>query len=526
MRRWLPLLALGLARCAVVDRPARFLDAPTVEDVGDEGPTPIPRPLDPVKEMVLSEAYVERPMVEALDPKRIPEPGDVNALDEVPRSSWLSPDEVESDADAAETPAPPFRLLAAPAVTREDALAVMDARGRRFELWRDPADRPEMSTGAAVAASQLLRDLGYFTPGVWAVDVVRDDFVLHDAADEAAVLALFRKGPPAARGAFRIAATRWPIGVDLGPTPAEGKRDDDPNDRVPHQNRRTLRALQLVFGWLGMTEADASVLRDAYVGAPGRGHAVHYIAGMGGALGADAVVRPHGRRDRDEDADLSSRNVWITLGTLGLYQPKPHLTPQRWPSIGEYRETWSPGAFQTSPPLAAIDRAVPADTYWAAKRIARVSTTAVVRALDAGHYHDDSARALLGERVRERQALAVQWGFAQVTPCEVDRLDPATKTSRALLVLRDEAVALGVVAASTTTVYRINLVDETGNLIAEPLRMRMTGGALFPVLLPADLPPYVVLRVTVTRGGKRSPRPMEVHLVHQGEALRVVGVVH
>ena len=417
-----------LAACAV-SRPARFLDAPAVEDVRDQGPIPIPKRRDPIKETVLSEAYVERPIVQALDPKRAPEAGDVNALDQVPRSSWLSADategagELEADPDVTEPPAPPFRLLDGPAVTREDALAVMDARGRRFELWRDPPDRPEMATGGAAAASHLLRALGYATPGVWAADVARADFVLHDAGDNVALLGLFHHGPPAVTGRFRVAATRWPIGVDLGPTPATGTRSDDPNDRVPHEDRRTLRALRLVFGWLGMTDAGSQVLRDVYLGAPGSGHVVHYLAGLGGALGADAVVRA--LTPRDDDSDLADRNVWITLATLGLYHPKPRLTPERWPSVGEYRETWAPDQFQTSPPLVPIDRASPADLYWAAKRISSVPTTAIVRALDAGHYHDDSARALLGELVRERQRLAVRWGFAQVTPCEVERLEPA-----------------------------------------------------------------------------------------------------
>lgn len=93
------LLALGVAACAH-SHPARFIDAPPVEDVGDQGPIPVPKHREPLKETMLSEAYVERPMVQALDPKRAPEAGDVNALDEVPRSSWLSVDDVAAEADA------------------------------------------------------------------------------------------------------------------------------------------------------------------------------------------------------------------------------------------------------------------------------------------------------------------------------------------------------------------------------------------------------------------------------------------
>ena len=514
------VIALLLAGCPVA-RPARFFDAPPVQDVHDDGPIPIPQRLDPIKETLLSEAYVERPMVMALDPKRAPEAGDVNALDEVPRSTWLSVDDAKGAADD-EPPAPPFRLLEVEGVTREEALAVMDARGRRFEVWRDPPDRPEMATSAAVVASRLLRVLGYFTPGVWATDVERGDFVVRDKADNDALLGLFHAGPRAFAGRFRVAITRWPIGADLGPMPVNGTRSDDPNDRVSHEDRRSLRALKLIFGWLGMTDAGREVLRDAYVGAPGRGHVVHYVAGLGGALGADAVVRALPLRD--DDTDLSSRNVWITLATLGLYQQKPELTSDRWPAIGEYRSAWPVADFHTSPPSVAMDRAGPPDLYWAAKHIAGVDRDTITRALDAANYHDATAKKLLGELIAERQRLAVRWGFSLVTPCEVDRIEQPRSGARAVLVLRDEAIALGINQAATT-VYRVEALDDAGKPVAEPFKLGISGGSLIAVRLPERLPPYLVMRVTTVRKGDKSPRAMEVH-VRSGGTVRVVGVVH
>lgn len=272
-----------------------------------------------------------------------------------------------------------------------------------------------------------------------------------------------------------------------------------------------------------MTEASASVLRDAYVGAPGRGHVLHYVAGLGGALGADATVRP--RPPRDDDADLAGRNVWITLAMLGLYQPAPHLTTRRWPSVGEYPASWSIADFQTGPPIEPLDRALPADAYWAAKRIAALPETLLAAALDAGAYHDDAARSHLAERLHNRQLLAVRWGFAQVTPCEVEGVALASPRSPAAVVLRDEAIRQGAAEAPSTG-YRVEIVDETGRPVAEPQWLGVSGGALFAVWLPEGAPAYVVMRVRASRSGRAAPRAMEVHVVHAGAVWRVVGVVH
>jgi hypothetical protein len=413
-------------------------------------------------------------------------------------------------------------LLDTPAVTREHALAIMDSRGRRFEIWRDPPDRAEMATGAAAVASRVLRAIGYFTPGVWTADLTTSDFLPRDAKDRAALHTLVTSGPASGKGPFRVALTRWPIGTDLGPTPPSGRRADDSNDRVSHEDRRTLRAFKLIFGWLGMTETDASVLRDAYVGAAGHGHVVHYIAGLGGALGADAVVRP--LAPKDDDSDLASWNVWITLGTLGLYQQKQHITPRRWPALGEYRERWWPPAFHTSPPIEPLDKLLPADAFWAAKRIAGVQTPVLVSALDAAKYHDPSARAALLELLRVRQAIAIRWGVNQVTPCDVERLEVLGSPHGAVLVMRDDAPSLGILGGTTT--YRTELDDDTGHPIAPVADLQMSGGTLFPIRLPPTAPEYVVVRVWAFRPGVTNPRPMEAHVVHKGAEWRLVGIVH
>ena len=118
------------------------------------------------------------------------------------------------------------RVAATPATSHPDAIRMKDARGLDYELLTDLPKRPGMRTAAAAIASRLFHVLGYRAAEVWLITTAQHK---------------------------RVAATRWPVGTDLGPTPIRSTRDDDPNDVLPHVERRSLRALKLFTAWLGMT---------------------------------------------------------------------------------------------------------------------------------------------------------------------------------------------------------------------------------------------------------------------------------
>ncbi|MCE7894052.1 MAG: hypothetical protein DYH12_30865, partial [Sorangiineae bacterium PRO1] len=85
--RWL-LFCFALGGCSY--QPARFRDRPPVTDARDDRPIAIPRSNAFIEAFYLSDVFLRRPVVDALDAERFPYARDVNALDEVPRSSWFS----------------------------------------------------------------------------------------------------------------------------------------------------------------------------------------------------------------------------------------------------------------------------------------------------------------------------------------------------------------------------------------------------------------------------------------------------
>jgi hypothetical protein len=507
------LLALAASPFACSYRPARFAADPPVTSVADVAPIPLPRKLDPLKEVYYTDAYVRRPIVLAMDPEVPVESGDVNSLDEVPRSSWFDPPDARPDGP----PVLPLTPVGA-AESGQPGLAVTDARGLRYELRRDAKERPELVSASAAVASRLLGALGYRTAEVHVVTVAPSDIKEgNDKPAQEAVADLLREGSPPTGDRYRVRATRWPVGIDVGPTPVAGVRPEDPNDHVPHAERRTLRALALGLYWMGLRRLPPHALRDVYVGEPGKGHLLHYIVAMDDAFGADAVGREAEARLGGEGKYLNE-NALTALITLGLRRRTAPPVQTRWLALGEFQDVDAPELFTTSPPYEPADRLRPADTYWMGKRLAAVPAEAINAALVAGRFSDVTARARAAEVMESRRNRAIAWAFAQVTPAEVERVEPAR------LVLRDQASARKIRGLLAER-YAVRFLDDYGATVAPPIVVAVPDSSVV-IPIPPGVPDYLVVRATAEREGGKAPRAVEVHVFKDPSGIRVLGVVH
>jgi hypothetical protein len=482
-------------------RPPRFADRPPVWTVADDQPIPLPRRTGVTEQLYYSDAYVRRVLVQALDPTRPPEASDVNSLDEVPSSSWTRSLRGSRDPLAGYRrdgpPELPLQLQPAEKATITGARVAVDARGLRYELETDLSGRPEMLTAAAAITSRLLWALGYFTPEVWVVQ----------QAD-----------------GTRVAATRWPVGVDLGPTPLLRTRSDDANDVVPHLDRRSLRALGMVAAWLGLGRLEPVMLRDQYLGATGQGHVRHELVGWSGALGVAALRSVVAEAN---DPDRESHNFFFRLGTFGLSPKPPAPEAQiRWPSLGQLGPWVVPDDYTPSPPFEPIDRLTPADAFWLAKRLASLPDATLEAALDSGRLASPRARAALDGWLRARRWQVVHGGFEVATPLDVVGVG-AARGGRPTIVLRDEAIAQQLELAAQTT-YEVAFVDLEGAEWSPPIVVRPNAAT---VVVPLPPVPWgeagaLVVRVASRRDGADEPRPVELHLRQTSDLVRLVGVRH
>ena len=198
---------------------------------------------------------------------------DVNALDEVIASSWftnriglfpMTPAEVARGAAAGEGPdrSAPWRITRAKSEGVTPGFNIEDAQGHTYVLKFDPACCPGGASAAGAISGRLLHAAGYNVPADFAVTFRRGDVVLGPGVmltdaegrrrpmTEADVDTLLSRVMPLPDGSYPAAASRFLPGRPLGPFDWKGRRDDDPTDRVNHENRRELRGLRMICAWI------------------------------------------------------------------------------------------------------------------------------------------------------------------------------------------------------------------------------------------------------------------------------------
>ncbi|MBM4375520.1 MAG: hypothetical protein FJ095_10575 [Deltaproteobacteria bacterium] len=491
---------LALAACAY--RPPRFVDAPAVERVADREPIPMPTPRRLMRALHDANVYVRRELVRALDPRGASDAGDVNALDEVPESAFFRRLEdlgrplVGFRRDGA--PVSPLRDRGVPPASEAPgARTIVDARGLGYELVPDEPNHRGRMSGAAATSSRLLHAIGYRVAEVHVVDLEGE----------------------------RFAATRWPVGVDLGPTAAEGTRDDDPNDRLDHRDRRTLRSLRLAAAWLDIVDLEPRMLRDHYLGEPGEGHVEHTLIGIDGALGVGTLRAAEAWA---RDPDRADENFFFRMFTLGL-SPIPRAKPPvaAFTSVGLLEPFVLPGSFSPSPPFSPSDRMTPADGYWLAKRVATIPSRVLRRAVLASKLPPLEQNWLL-QMLELRRAQIVAWAYDRVTPLDPGLLSPANPSRglEARLLLADRAVLSRMTPAESSS-YDVEFLDDEGAPLARKRGLACDRGIVtLPLGAELQAREYVVAEVTARRAGKALPRPVELHFRRRGEALALVGVRH
>lgn len=364
---------------------------------------------------------------------------DVNALDEVPSSSWftnriVSPSEVELGPCPVEEPAPPFTIRGSKPDGASVGFVVEDAAGTRylFKLEQLPLQQPEIGTAADAIVSRLYWAAGFNAPCNRVLDVDRSELIV--GAESTERLSRGRRRPLTERrlaqilaqathrdeGPIRVGASRFIEGEPIGTWRTEGVRADDPNDVIPHEDRRELRGERLLAAWVEHWDSRGPQSFDAFVRGPdGSGLVVHYFLDFSDSLGALGARTewPEPRLGHTTVSNVPAIAVDIVgLGFVRRPWDEVWLDP-RYPNLGFFDvEHFDPMGFAPQTPQVRWARAQQADLAWMARRLARLGRAHVRAAVRAGRLTSPEEEARLVDVLMGRRRRILSESFRAVSP--------------------------------------------------------------------------------------------------------------
>ncbi len=425
----------------------------------------------------------------------------VNALDEVPNSSWytnrhfLHPMTIEELMRGPGVSQPdtsgPWEIVKGKFEGKAVGFTVRDAAGTTFFLKFDPKGNEEMASSAEAIATKVLYAAGYNVPRYSVV-------TFHPS--------ILRIGPkamvPAPRGArrpmtgadlrdllshipvqpdgrIRCSASEGLEGVDVGIFDYHGRRRDDPNDRVDHEHRRELRGLRVIGSWINDVDRRAANTLNYYVtDERGRRYIKHYLIDMGSTLGS-GTVEPHPPKSGYEYL-WDPRTVGLSLFALGLYKKAwEDPLPMKYLSLGYFEnKTFHPGRWAPDYPNPAFERCTNRDGYWGAKIVMSFSDEDVAAMVRTGRLSDPGAEAELTRLLIERRDMIGRHWFGRINPLDRFAVDQNG--------IRFEDLAVrGRLASASETTYRYCLLNAQGKAAGPERDLR--GETFIPI--ETGLPP-------------------------------------
>jgi hypothetical protein len=349
----------------------------------------------------------------------------INTVDEVPDSSWftnrigsraVTVDDIVRGPNVGPAPAPEkWVIIREKSAGFAPGFTALDASGETWFISFDPPPNPKGATGAMVIANKLFWTLGYnqvetfltkIDPRRVQIDPTatvrrpngeRTPFTHSDLA------AVLERAARNADGTYEAAAARQLRGKILGPFRYEGTRPDDPNDIVPHEERRELRALRVFGAWTNLTDLKAGNTLDTLVIENGRSVVKHYLQDVGSTFGMGA----NGPHDWDEGWEYfyqagTTRKRLLTFGFgLSPWQTVPYMDYE---SVGRFEgDRFDPTTWKPHIPTTGYIDMRPDDAFWAARRVMAFSDELIRAVVKTGEFTETGAEEYLADVLIKRR---------------------------------------------------------------------------------------------------------------------------
>lgn len=563
-------LALGVVGCASVPRfPPREamwhdldlndVSVPCRAKPSEKDPNHVTCAPDPYQSPIIwdgADNMVFRPLAESFAFAAWGEAINVNSLDEVPDSSWFTNRESDADPDADElslSACEKAQLLDPD--TAADATWIIDkgkpngsspgfrvniAGKGKYLFKAEPKDQPEHPSAASVVGAAVYHVAGYntsceqiiyfkrsllkLTPGLKTIPNFGDAKVFDQKALDKVL-----DDCPKRDGLIRIQASAWLPGYLLGPFRYKGTRADDPNDVVPHENRRELRGGRMLAAWIDHFDAREQNSMDSWIVPKGeknaeasRGHVVHYYLDTSDALGSEWDWNEISRRlGYSYIADWGQIVTdFVTLGIPTRPWDRVHLVRGR--EIFAYFDVdnFVPEEWKNEYPNPAFSRMTERDAAWMARILAHLTPGRVWQLAKMSDFTDPGAVVYLGNLLEGRLEKILARYLTRLSPIgdvHVEGGDRLCGVDWAQRRSVREAAAFRYAAQLSTGPDVPVTPRERGAICATLPHVAQDGG------VPDDAPERYV-GVTLSDGVARGPLVAHLYDLGPARGYRLAGV--
>jgi hypothetical protein len=460
----------------------------------------------------------------------------------VPDSSWFTnrilaravpPDEAARGSLVGSGPAPgPWTIVQPKRAGDAPGFTMRDSKGDIWFVSFDARGYPEAASGALLVANKIFWTLGYWQVENYLATIRPENIVIAESAQMRTQSGGRRRMKPgdlddvlkrahrSADGSYRAIAARGLPGRPVGRFFYFGTRSDDPNDLVPHEHRRELRALKVFGAWTNLVDMKSGNTFDTVVTENGRSVVRHYLQDVGSTFGTGA----NGYREDFEGWEylFEGGPAMKRLVSFGFAVPRWQTVDyDKYESIGLFEgDAFDPTRWKPRVATAAFLHARADDTFWAARRVMAFSDDMIRAIVATGQYSDPAAAKHLADvLIKRRDAIGREY-LRAINPVTDPALDNA-----GVLTFRNAAVDAGVAAAPAS--YRAdwfafdNATGESrpiGNTTAAAARMQAPAG-----FAGAS---SNFIRVSLGAVGGPNPsweRPVQAYFRRQAGGWRLVG---
>ena len=470
--------------------------------------------------------------------------GNVNTIDEVPDSSWFTnrigrgglstADIVRGPDRVARLSLEGWKVSQGKSTGVQPGFRMTDPDGQVYQIEFDPISNPDMATGAEIIGTAFYHALGYHTVDVYLteLDPARIEFeptarIKDPRLGERRrmtrrdVNAVLRQSPKRPDGRYRVLASRFADGTPAGNFRYYGRRSDDPNDLVPHEDRRELRGARVFGAWLNHDDSRGVNSLDVVQTEGARRYIRHYMFDFGSIAGSGTVFAQ--RHRAGNEYIIEWKPGWLTLATFGIYtRPWMHIHyPDVPASVGRFEAaSFDPVAWRPEYPNPAFDNMRADDAFWAARLVARFTQADIRAIVEKARYTDPRATDYMTATLVERRRRVLQAWLTPINPLVDFSLDPSGS-----LTFDNAAVSAGISTSATRYRFRWSRFDNATGAISDSVDTE--SGEMRAAAPVALLSSAAFVQVDVSAEHAQHPawaRPVTLHFRRDANRWTLVGL--